>query len=169
MPIKDLLRPSELAALRRLRKRIMKRTAMRRYRSDPLYYKRLCAGVDLPLESGTCGRLVNRSSGERCYRCWQRRQWLLNHAMTPYEIALAGMLADDLERDVNRRRARRRPAHRRHRSPAGRCRRHARTRRPLPALVGASEHPGRNRLRRRGRRRFRCLARPAPRRPSARR
>ncbi len=100
MPIKDLLRPSELAALRRLRKRIMKRTAMRRYRADPLYYKRLCAGVDLPLESGTCGRLVNRSSGERCYRCWQRRRWLLEHAMTPYEIAIAGMLTDELEREV---------------------------------------------------------------------
>ena len=100
MPIKDLLRPSELAALRRLRKRIMRRTNMRRYRADPLYYKRLCAGVDLPLESGTCGRLVNRSSGERCYRCWQRRRWLLEHAMTPYEIAIAGTLADDLERNV---------------------------------------------------------------------
>ena len=100
MPIKDLLRPSELAALRRLRKRIVNRTAMRRYRADPLYYKRLCAGVDLPLESGTCGRLVNRSSGERCYRCWQRRRWLLEHAMTPYEIVIAGTLTDDLERDV---------------------------------------------------------------------
>ena len=100
MSIKDLLRPSELAALRRLRKRFANRTNMRRYRSDPLYYKRLCAGVDLPLESGTCGRLVNRSSGERCYRCWQRRQWLLNHAMTPYEIAVTGTLADEVEHDV---------------------------------------------------------------------
>ncbi len=100
MPIKDLLRPSELAALRRLRKRIMKRTAMRRYRSDPLYYKRLCAGVDRPLESGTCGRLVNRSSGDRCIHCFNRRRWLLNHAMTPYEIVVSGMLTDDLERNV---------------------------------------------------------------------
>ncbi len=100
MPIRDLLSPEQLAALRRLRKRIMRRTNMRRYRADPLYYKRLCAGVDLPIESGTCGRLVNRSSGERCYRCWQRRRWLLEHAMTPYEIAIAGMLTDDLEREV---------------------------------------------------------------------
>ncbi len=100
MPIKDLLRPDQLAALKRLRKRIANRTAMRRYRADPAYYRRLCAGVDLPIEAGTCGRLVNRSSGERCYRCWQRRRWLLNHAMTPYEIAVAGTLADDIEHDV---------------------------------------------------------------------
>lgn len=100
MPIKDLLRPDELSDLLRLRKRITNRANMRRYRADPLYYKRLCAGVDLPIESGTCRRLVNRSSGERCYRCWQRRRWLLEHAMTPYDIAVTGTLADELERDV---------------------------------------------------------------------
>ncbi|MYD88381.1 MAG: hypothetical protein F4137_22525 [Acidobacteria bacterium] len=103
MPIKDLLCPDDLAALRRLRKRLANRAHMRQRRADPLYYKRLCAGVDLPLESGTCGRLVNRSSGERCYRCWQRRRWLLEHAMTPYEIAITGMLTDDLEREVTQR------------------------------------------------------------------
>ncbi|MCY4030376.1 MAG: hypothetical protein OXH75_29200 [Acidobacteria bacterium] len=101
MSIQDLLRPDQRAALKRLRKRIANREHMRRRRAaDPLYYRRLCAGVDLPLEAGTCGRHVNRSSGERCYRCWQRRRWLLNHAMTPYEIAVTGTLADDLERDV---------------------------------------------------------------------
>ncbi len=100
MPIKDLLRPDQLAALRRLRKRIANRTHMRQRRSDPTYYKALCVGVDLPLEAGTCGRHVNRSSGERCYRCWQRRRWLLNHAMSPYEIAVAGTLADEIEHDV---------------------------------------------------------------------
>ena len=100
MPLQDLLRPDQLAALRRLRRRIVNRTNMRRYRADPLSYKRLCAGVDLPLESGTCGRLVNASSGERCYACYQRRRWLLNHAMTPYEIAVAGRLAEDIEHDI---------------------------------------------------------------------
>ena len=68
MPIQDLLRPDQLAALRRLRKRIANRTDMRQRRSDPAYYKRLCIGVDLPLEAGTCGRWVNRSSSAgRCY------------------------------------------------------------------------------------------------------
>ena len=100
MPIQDLLRPDQLAALRRLRKRIANRTHMRQRRSDPTYYKRLCIGVDLPLEAGTCGRWVNRSSrAGRCYHCHQRRHWLLNRT-APYEIAVAGALTEDLERDV---------------------------------------------------------------------
>ena len=57
--------------------------------------------MDLPLEAGTCGRVVNNESGERCIRtAINRRRWLLNHAMTPYEIAVAGRLAEDIEHDV---------------------------------------------------------------------
>ena len=99
MPIKDLLRPIQLAALKRLRKRIANRNNMRRYRAERRYTK-LCAGVDLPLEAGTCGRVVNNESGERCIHCFNRRRWLLNHAMTPYEIVVAGRLAEDIEHDI---------------------------------------------------------------------
>ncbi|MYH27725.1 MAG: hypothetical protein F4137_02490 [Acidobacteria bacterium] len=44
--------------------------------ADPLYEHHLCAGVDLPLDAGTCGRLVSRNS-ERCPRCEGRRRQLL--------------------------------------------------------------------------------------------
>ena len=81
MPLIDLLRPDQRAALRRLRKKIANRENMRRYRAENRD-KMLCAGVDLPLEAGTCGRLVWPES-ERCIACRKRRAWLLRHALNP--------------------------------------------------------------------------------------
>ena len=78
MPLIDLLRPDQRAALRRLRKRIANRENMRRYRSD-INYMQLCPGVDLPLEAGTCGRLIWPESN-RCIYCHNRRMWLLKYA-----------------------------------------------------------------------------------------
>ena len=100
MCIKDLLRPSERTALRRFRKRLANRDYMRGVRAaDPSYGRHLCAGVDLPLEAGTCGRLVDKRF-ERCIRCHNRRGWLLNHFVTPYEAAIAGQLASEIEHDA---------------------------------------------------------------------
>ena len=98
MPLIDLLRPDQRAALRRLRKRIGNRENMRRYRAE-YRDRKLCAGVDLPIEAGTCGRMIDRRF-ERCIHCFNRRRWLLNHAMTPYEIAVTGRLADEIEHDA---------------------------------------------------------------------
>ncbi len=102
MPLIDLLRPNQRAALRRLRKRIANRENMRRYRSD-LNYMQLCPGVDLPLEAGTCGRLIWPES-TRCTACRKRRDWLLTHALNPAEVALCTLLdgveADDTEHDA---------------------------------------------------------------------
>ena len=78
MPLADLLHPEQRQWLRRLRRRIANREVMRRHRAANRD-KRLCAGVDLPLDAGTCGRLV-WPAHERCYACHVRRQWLLNHA-----------------------------------------------------------------------------------------
>ena len=101
MPLIDLLRPDQRAALRRLRKRIANRENMRRYRSD-INYLHLCPGVDLPLEAGTCGRLIWPESS-RCTACHKRRHWLLTHALNPVEVVLAALLdgtaADDGEHD----------------------------------------------------------------------
>ena len=101
MPLIDLLRPDQRAALRRLRKRIANRENMRRYRSD-LNYLQLCPGVDLPLEAGTCGRLIWPESS-RCTACRKRRHWLLTHALNPVEIVLSALLdgteADDGEHE----------------------------------------------------------------------
>ena len=90
MPLADLLRPEQRQWLRRLRRRIANREVMRRHRAANRD-KRLCAGVDLPLDAGTCGRLV-RPAHERCYACHQRRQWLLNHAFNPAETAAVELL-----------------------------------------------------------------------------
>jgi len=90
MPLIDLLRPDQRAALRRLRKKIANRENMRRYRAENRD-KMLCAGVDLPLEAGTCGRLVWPES-ERCIACRKRRAWLLRHALNPAELTLAALL-----------------------------------------------------------------------------
>ena len=79
MPLADLLRPEQRQWLRRLRRRIANREVMRRHRAANRD-KKLCAGVDLPLDAGTCGRLV-WPAHERCYACHVRRQWLLNHAL----------------------------------------------------------------------------------------
>ena len=90
MPLADLLRPEQRQWLRRLRRRIANREVMRRHRAANRD-KRLCAGVDLPLDAGTCGRLV-WPAHERCYACHVRRQWLLNHALNPAETAVVGLL-----------------------------------------------------------------------------
>ena len=90
MPLADLLRPEQRQWLRRLRRRIANREVMRRHRAANRD-KRLCAGVDLPLDAGTCGRLV-WPTHERCYACHVRRQWLLNHALNPAESAAVGLL-----------------------------------------------------------------------------
>ena len=102
MPLIDLLRPDQRAALRRLRKKIANRENMRRYRRD-LNYLQLCPGVDLPLEAGTCGRLIWPES-KRCTACRKRRHWLLTHALNPVEVALSALLdgvdeADAAEHD----------------------------------------------------------------------
>ena len=96
MPLIDLLRPDQRAALRRLRKRIANRENMRRYRND-INYMQLCPGVDLPLEAGTCGRLIWPES-RRCTACRKRRHWLLTHALNPVEVALCTLL-DGVEDD----------------------------------------------------------------------
>ncbi len=90
MPLIDLLRPDQRAALRRFRRRIGNRENMRRYRAEHRD-KKLCAGVDLPIEAGTCGRLV-WPAHERCHACHARRKWLLNHALNPAEITIAALL-----------------------------------------------------------------------------
>ena len=90
MSLIDLLRPDQRAALRRLRKRIANRECMRRCRSD-INYMQLCPGVDLPLEAGTCGRLIWPES-TRCTACRKRRHWLLTHALNPVEVALSALL-----------------------------------------------------------------------------
>ena len=99
MPLIDLLRPDQRAALRRLRKRIANRENMRRYRRD-LNYQQLCPGVDLPLEAGTCGRLIWPES-TRCAACRKRRHWLLQHALNPVEAVLAALLDGVDETDAD--------------------------------------------------------------------
>ena len=69
---------------------------MRRYRND-INYMQLCPGVDLPLEAGTCGRLIWPES-TRCTACRKRRNWLLTHAFNPVEVALSALL-DGAEHD----------------------------------------------------------------------
>ena len=62
----------------------------------------LCPGVDLPLEAGTCGRLIWPES-TRCTACRKRRHWLLQHALNPVEATLSALLdgaeTDDAETD----------------------------------------------------------------------
>ena len=72
MPLIELLRPEQRAWLRKLRRRIANRELMRRLRAD-IDRKLLCPGVDLPIEAGTCGRLIPRESS-RCIRCHNRRR-----------------------------------------------------------------------------------------------
>ena len=90
MTLIDTLRPEHRRLLRCLRKRIANRENMRRYRSD-INYLQLCPGVDLPLEAGTCGRLIWPESS-RCTACRKRRHWLLMHALNPAEVALSALL-----------------------------------------------------------------------------
>ena len=90
MTLIELLRPEQRQWLRRLRKRVGNRENMRRYRAE-YRDKKLCAGVDLPIEAGTCGRLV-WPGHERCHACHLRRKWLLNHALNPAELTIAALL-----------------------------------------------------------------------------
>ena len=120
MPLADLLHPEQRQWLRRLRRRIANREVMRRHRAANRD-KRLCAGVDLPLDAGTCGRLV-WPAYERCHACHRRRQWLLNHALNPAETAVVGLL-ESIENAAARRRLGR-----------GRRPEHAAARRPVPTL-----------------------------------
>ena len=90
MPLFKLLRPEQLDLLRRLRKRIANRELMRRTRAD-INRKLLCSGVDLPIEAGTCGRLIWPESN-RCIYCHNRRVWLLKYALNSAEIAITALL-----------------------------------------------------------------------------
>ena len=86
----DLLPAEQRRDLRRLRKRIAKRLRMRRLREQR---KLLCAGVDLPIDAGTCGRFVH-DGYQRCIHCTRRRWWLIKYAFNPAEVSLAVMLED---------------------------------------------------------------------------
>ncbi len=90
MPLIELLRPGQRAWLRKLRRRVANRELMRRIRAD-IDRKLLCPGVDLPIEAGTCGRLIPRESS-RCSRRLNRRRWLLNYAFNNAEAAITALL-----------------------------------------------------------------------------
>ena len=90
MKLIDLLPPEQRRDLRRLRKRIARRQYMRRVREER---KLLCAGVDLPIDAGTCGRLVH-DGYQRCIHCTRRRWWLLTRALNPAEVSIAAMLEE---------------------------------------------------------------------------
>ncbi|MCY4633687.1 MAG: hypothetical protein OXG04_04120, partial [Acidobacteria bacterium] len=60
MPLIDLLRPDQRAALKRLRKKIANRECMRRIRAADRD-KMLCSGVDLPI----CSRTLRTTSPAR--------------------------------------------------------------------------------------------------------
>ena len=90
MKLIDLLPPEQRRDLRRLRYRIAKRRYMRRVREER---KLLCVGVDLPIDAGTCGRLVH-AGYQRCILCTRRRWWLLNHAFNAAEVSITAMLED---------------------------------------------------------------------------
>ena len=90
MTLIDALHPEDRRVLRRLRKRIANREFMRRSREAR---KLCCVGVDLPIEAGTCGRMVH-AEAERCIHCAKRRSWLLNHALNPIEDAITDLVED---------------------------------------------------------------------------
>ena len=90
MKLIDLLPAEQRRDLRRLRKRIVKRLRMRRVREER---KLLCAGVDLPIDAGTCGRFMY-DGYQRCIHCTRRRWWLVKYAFNPAEVSLAVMLED---------------------------------------------------------------------------
>ncbi len=76
---------------------------MRRVRAD-LNRKLLCPGVDLPIEAGTCGRLIAPESS-RCIRCHNRRMWLLKYGFNQAEIVVTVLLEtaaaeDEASRDA---------------------------------------------------------------------
>ena len=90
MPLIELLRPQQRDWLRKLRRRIANRELMRRIRAD-IDRKLLCPGVDLPIEAGTCGRLIAPESS-RCIRCHNRRMWLLKYGFNQAEIVVTALL-----------------------------------------------------------------------------
>ena len=90
MTLIDMLRPEQRQQLRQLRYRIYNREYMRRIREQR---KLLCVGVDLPIEAGTCGRLVH-AGYQRCIHCTRRRWWLLKHAFNDAEMSIAAMLEE---------------------------------------------------------------------------
>ena len=103
MPLIELLRPQQRDWLRKLRKRLANRELMRRVRAD-IDRKLLCPGVDLPIEAGTCGRLIAPESS-RCIRCHNRRMWLLKYGFNRAEIVVTALLEtaaaeDDARRDA---------------------------------------------------------------------
>ena len=91
MTLIDMLRPKHRQWLRRLRKRLANREHMRRAREAR---KLCCVGVDLPLEAGTCGRMVH-AEAQRCIHCARRRWWLLKHALNDAEVAITAIVEDD--------------------------------------------------------------------------
>ena len=90
MKLIDLLPAEQRRDLRRLRKRLAKRQYMRRVREKR---KLLCAGVDLPIDAGTCGRFVH-AGYERCIHCTRRRWWLIKYAFNPAEVYVTAMLEE---------------------------------------------------------------------------
>ena len=94
MRLIDTLRPEDRVALRRLRKRLANRAHMRRAREAR---KLCCVGVDLPIEAGTCGRMVH-ARPSAADTAPGARHWLLNHALNPAELgitAILGLLEND--------------------------------------------------------------------------
>ena len=91
MTLIETLRPEHRRWLRRLRKRLANREHMRRAREAS---KLCCVGVDLPIEAGTCGRMVHAES-QRCIHCARRRWWLHKHALNDVELAITALLEDD--------------------------------------------------------------------------
>ena len=90
MKLITMLPPEQQKVLRRLRKRLANRAHMRRVRAAR---KLLCVGVDLPIEAGTCGRMVH-AEAQRCIHCAKRRHWLITHAMNQAEVAIISLLED---------------------------------------------------------------------------
>ena len=91
MTLINMLRSPHRQWLRGLRKRLANREHMRRAREAR---KLCCVVVDLPLEAGTCGRMVHAES-QRYIHCTKRRWWLIRHALNDAEIAITAILEDD--------------------------------------------------------------------------
>ena len=96
MTLISLLRRTHRQLLRRLRKRLANREHMRRARKAR---KPCCVGVDLPIEAGTCGRMVH-AEHQRYIHCTRRRWWLVMHALSDAEAAIAAVLEDDMSQRV---------------------------------------------------------------------
>ena len=135
MPLADLLRPEQRQWLRRLRRRIANREVMRRHRAANRD-KRLCAGVDLPLDAGDL----------RAPRLARARALLrLPRAAPVAAQPRAQPRRDRRGRTARARRGRRRNARRRpvrgHRPGRPPARRPVHARRSLPALVAPNTRP----------------------------